>query len=54
MHGMAMGAAFGGGQTLVRAEHRLDLGGRWYMPDLATEVAQVSNTMNDGNVLGEF
>ncbi|WP_293626695.1 hypothetical protein [Salinisphaera sp.] len=46
------GTAFGGGQTLVRAEHRLDLGGRWYMPDLSTEVAQVSNTMNDGNVLG--
>ena len=46
------GTAFGGGQTLVRAEHRLDLGGRWHMPDLSTEVAQVSNTMNDGNVLG--
>ncbi|ERJ18740.1 hypothetical protein SSPSH_002233 [Salinisphaera shabanensis E1L3A] len=45
------GAALGGGQTLMRAENRLDLGGRWYMPDLATEVAQVSNTADNGDVI---
>jgi len=30
-------------QTLMRAESRLDLGQRWYMPDLTTQIAQVSS-----------
>lgn len=37
------GTALGGGQTLMRVENRLDLGGRWYMPDLSTEIAQTIN-----------
>ena len=45
------GNTLGGGQTLVRAENRLDLGGRWYMPDLSTEVAQVSNKNAQGDPL---
>ncbi|GAB3673509.1 hypothetical protein GCM10028792_09200 [Salinisphaera aquimarina] len=39
-------------QTLVRAENQLDLGGRWYLPDLTTELAQVSNTGADTTALG--
>ncbi|MDA3922103.1 MAG: hypothetical protein PF501_15705 [Salinisphaera sp.] len=31
-----------GSQTLIRAESRLNLGQRWYMPVLTTEIAQVS------------
>ncbi|WP_353248022.1 hypothetical protein [Salinisphaera sp. T31B1] len=38
------GDGLGGGQTLVRAENRLDLGSRWFLPDLTTEIAQVSNS----------
>ncbi|WP_353220864.1 hypothetical protein [Salinisphaera sp. S4-8] len=44
------GTTLAGGQTLLRAENRFDLGGRWYMPDLATEVAQVNNTADNGTV----
>jgi hypothetical protein len=45
------GASLGRGQTLMRVENRLDLGGRWYMPDLSTEVAQVSNKAANGDVV---
>ena len=32
------------GQTLLRARSALDLGGRWYMPDITTEFDQSDNT----------
>ena len=35
--------ALAGGQTLMRLENRVDLGGRWYMPDLSIEIVQASN-----------
>lgn len=38
------------GQTLVRVENRLDLGGAWYLPDLSTEFAQVHDSTVDGRV----
>lgn len=44
------GAALAGGQTLMRIENRLDLGGRWFMPDLSTEMAQTSSN----NIAGEI
>jgi len=46
------GINLGGGQTLMRAENRLDLGSRWFLPDLTTEVAQVNNSNTDGTALG--
>lgn len=39
-------ADLGTSQTLVRAENQLDLGDRWYIPDIQTEIAQVSNSSN--------
>lgn len=45
------GTALGDGQTLMRVENRLNLGERWYMPDLSTEVVQVSNKSENGDVL---
>ena len=42
------GATLGGGQTLVRVENRMNLGERWYLPDLSTEVAQVTNQSQNG------
>lgn len=41
-----------GGQTLMRAESRLDLGQRWYMPDLTSEIAQVSQGGTQTAALG--
>lgn len=41
-----------GGQTLMRAESRLALGKKWYMPDLTTQIAQVSQTRPAGAHLG--
>ncbi|ROO26949.1 hypothetical protein SAOR_09680 [Salinisphaera orenii MK-B5] len=43
----------GRSQTLMRAANRLDLGERWFLPTLETEVAQVSNSrMADAPTLG--
>lgn len=43
--------ALGGGQTLMRIENRVDLGGRWYVPDLSTEIAQTTNKDAGGRPL---
>lgn len=41
-----------GSQTLMRAEGRLDLGQRWFMPDLTTQIAQVSQNRASSTSLG--
>lgn len=51
LHTEASNSDFGS-QTLMRAESRLDLGQRWYMPDLTTQIAQVSQRRAASTRLG--
>lgn len=44
-------AGLGTNQTLARAANELQLGDRWYMPSLSTEVAHVTNTNDDAGLL---
>ena len=46
------GDTVAGGQTLMRAENRLDLGSRWFMPNLTSEIAQVSYSGAEASGLG--
>lgn len=47
MHTVSRGADFAS-QTLVRAETQLDLGGRWYLPDLTLQTDQLSSSGGQG------
>ncbi|WP_109993238.1 hypothetical protein [Salinisphaera sp. LB1] len=51
MHTVARGANVGS-QTLMRAETRLALGDRWYLPDLTLETDQLSSSGAAGSALG--
>ncbi|MES1937111.1 hypothetical protein C27AD_12196 [Salinisphaera hydrothermalis C27AD] len=50
MHTSARGANIGS-QTLMRAETQLQLGNRWYLPDLTFEADQLSSSGTTGSVL---
>lgn len=50
MHTAARGSEIGS-QTLMRAESRLDLGTRWYVPDLSLETDQLTRSADAGATL---
>lgn len=50
MHTSARGASIAS-QTLMRAETQLQLGNRWYLPDLTFEADQLSSSGSTGSVL---